>query len=411
MKDDDVSQDCYRGDEMVTAIRHGQLSRGRWLAWQNLQESTSPLCEKEIRRLYVNEADDYLSNITLHELVWESSFAVANDEPRLVATIDEPDCCALGFSKDEDTVFQPELWDQCCSKFTQPKIISNDVDSNKCVRNDNDSTRRLCCDFYFGSSSYLYLPLLQELSLRLRVRTDQGNIMAYDLEQDGLLRHFDTAGVLWPTAYLLTLCVAGPRHCGISQLLDDAVATHPISSGPMVVELGTGIGIPAIVMTQTLQQLSNKKNKDIKQPSVVATDKSLPALALTLSNARAANVSSSHLTVGQLDFSNVTAVQEFRNLYGGFAVVLGSSLMFLFDPDKPELLLRVLDILLDERNPHAIAILAHTVDAVQLGADAGFRLVYRVPSSHFGMRSRHDDTSEFDISVYTRGLVTHLDEL
>ena len=398
--DDDSSRDCDPGNAFVTAIRRGNFSLARLLAQRILQES--PLCEKEIRQLYVNEADAYLSKVTFNGTGWESSFGTANVEPRVADTKD----CWVWDLTTEDNLLQPDLWSKCCSQLPQPSPRKKDAtnplgsppEMDECIR---DSHRRFCCDFYNGSSSYLHLPLLQELSLRLRVQTDEGSVVFY-LEQDGVLRQYDPSAILWPTAYLLSLCVAEPRRCGIPEIFD-AAAAHPVSSGTMVVELGTGIGAPAIVLSRSLQAFHNGWT-----PLVVATDKSRSALALTLSNARAASVSSL-LTADELDFSNLAALQAFRNMYGGFAIVLGSSLMSLFDPDKPEPLWQVLDILLDETNPHAIAILAHSVHSV-VEAGSGFRLVRRISGSHFGMRTRQEDASDFEISVYARQVATRMDE-
>lgn len=420
---DDLSlKDCDADSEdawsFVASVRHGHFSRARFLAQQILLRQPSPTaCEKSIRKLYIFEADRYLSNL----LDWQTALKSAKeegDQPRLVATVDAEDCWTWDLSQ-EDEFLDIDLWSQCCSQLPQPAVKTKDTtetfgshdEMDGCLR--NGSQRSLCCDFCQGTSCYLHLPLIEELSLRLRVQTDEGSIISFDLEQDGLLRRFDPAAVLWPTAYLLSLCLAGPRQCGIPEIYDAAAAAHLANNTTVALELGTGIGAPAIALSRTLRQQHRDDHHDepmTGQPLVMATDKSRSALALTLSNARAAQVSGL-LSVDELDFSDLAALQEFRDLHGGFAIVLGSSLMSLFDPDNPEPLWQVLNILLDEKNPHAVAILAYSVHSVRPEAGLGFRLARRISGDHFGMHTRQGDSSDFEISIYSRQASIRQDEL
>lgn len=45
------------------------------------------------------------------------------------------------------------------------------------------------------------------------MQSDEGNRRTYNVQQDGFLRRFDPAGILWPTGYFLTLCVSAPNRC------------------------------------------------------------------------------------------------------------------------------------------------------------------------------------------------------
>ena len=408
------------GDMMLLlekALKGCQFSKARVVAWQLL--SRAPRCAAFLRQRYTQEADKVLANLddltTLTECATQQnkSESISSTSPpqRLQAKIDDPDCWA--WDLDQDTLLPPDLWSTCCSllpqnsqstqKQSKALLFGGDNNDNTNICTDAKH-RSLCCDLFRGSSSYLHLPLLQELALRLRVETDQGNTLMYELEQDGFLRQFDTAGILWPTAYLLSLCLASPRKCGIETLVRTAIAGVSSKESTLAMELGTGIGAPAIVLADFLKEVSTTL---LHGPAVMATDISRAALALTASNAAYTNV---QLSLHELDFMNLTAVRQFSRDNGGFAIVLGSSLMALYGPENTQILWQVLDLLLDENNPHAIAILSHSIHSIPSQAGAGLNRVTYIPGNHpsLGMRTRQgsgdfDNASyDFAISVFGR---------
>jgi hypothetical protein len=233
--------------------------------------------------------------------------------------------------------------------------------------------------------------------------------------------------------------------------------------GPVAVELGTGIGAPSIVLTLILQQKREYHNAKRAQakctpvedengvatssspPLLVATDVAPQSLAITLANARFNGATA--LAVASLNFTNIQEVQAFRTQYfaatksstnptdtaddlstttvvastiasttttsttsvtrNGFTILLGSSLQALFHDSamrETKMLWNVLDELLDTDNPHAVAILAHTIDDPidDPPVDSDFVLSRRVSGDVFDMTTRSGDTSEFVLSIFQR---------
>jgi hypothetical protein len=80
--------------------------------------------------------------------------------------------------------------------------------------------------------------------------------------------------------------------------------------------------------------------------------------------------------------------------------------MALFDPLQSDQLWYVLDILLDRHNPHALVLLAHSVDTFQVPPEMkqqGWELIHRISGQTVDMMTRNkDDTSCFEISVIRR---------
>lgn len=382
---------------MVEASRNGDFSQARWHA----QKSPST-CSTSLAQNYVREADTFLKNYNPNQI------RMSNNNLRADPHVDGADC--WNFNASVYKISTHSWWDACCSQLTLGREINNynkrrpfdakhDHFWQQCHHSDGS---RLCCDLFHGSSNYLNLPLLNELAVRLRVETDvigsiggPTKVETYNLEQDGFLRKYDVAGILWPTGYLLGLCVARPRFCGVPEILQAIEVKTTVSSGrAAVVELGAGIGVPSIVLARSLNI------------SVMATDKAPHALALTAANSQAANAS---VQTALLDHSNATDIVRFLDEHAspGFAVVLGSSLQAMFDvttDDQDHQLWKSLDLLLDPSNPHAVALLAHSVKTLHSPRDGGFRLVRSISGNQFGMKTRYGEESDFEISVFKRQL-------
>ena len=413
--------ECYE-TAVVEAVSKGHFSQSRWLAEQALHAGCGN--PQRLAELYQQHANDWLDRNN-------NACFTQPDAPRQhhvqSSPMDEPDCWS--FDVIENTGEDPlELWDECCSQVSsvldQAAQHSCDVfflsqSHSSSHQNPSDiasapnlptTCRRgqqhqhMCCDFRQGTSSYLRLPVLRELAIRLAIQNDDGDdgstgaVEIFDIEQDGFLRMYDTSIVLWPAAYLLTLCVAAPTRCGVPELYKS------IESGPTV-ELGAGIGIPSIALSYI-----HKQRLSSSAASVFATDVSRRGLMLTATNALAANTS---VIPVLLNHSNITAVTEFRNQYAphGFSIVLGSALQDLFHEstrEKDDKLWNVLDVLLaedddvDDGHHASIVLLSHTIHALQLPLDGRFERIRIISGDVFGMKTRWSSSSDFEISVLRR---------
>ena len=410
--------DPCHDEAVVEAIRNGDFSAARYYAHQSHSaSSTCTSSTSSLSQLYICEADNFLK----HNNPNHNHLPISKRKKlRLESHVDRPDCWNLNFNGDK--IAMHTWWDRCCSQLFLFQSGKNKHDnssvrhpfnterdhSSRCQRSDGS---RLCCELSRGSSTYLHLPLLNELAVRLRVETDiigttyggpARRVETYNLEQDGFLRKYDVAGILWPTGYLLGLCVAGPDFCGVPEIhhaIEASATTDDIgtniaaaSSRALAVELGAGIGVPSIVLARSLGI------------SVVATDQAPHALALTSANSQAANAS---VQTALLDHFNATDVVRFLEELAspGFAVVLGSSLQAMFDvstEDPEHQLWKTLELLLDPANPHAVALLAHSIKTLQPPRDGGFRHVRTISGNLFGMKTRYGKESDFEISVFQR---------
>lgn len=382
-----AEQGCSATEGISTAIRNNDFIKARFLALQALQSGSCR--EEQLARVYQHEADSMLANRggdTVPTLT-RTHMVHARD--------DEVGC----WNFDPDQGDQVEWWDECCSQATSPKDTSGDLlgssfqDSSEkqCYR----GVHRMCCDFYQGSSSYLRLPVLRELSLRLQVDTDDDSRRTYNVQQDGFLRRFDPAGILWPTGYFLTLCVSAPNLCGVPELYKAAELYSSSSrTNVMALELGAGLGLPSIALTETLSC------------RVVATDKAPHALQLMEDN-RVINApkTTTVVTSAHLDHYNMSGVTEFRQMQdSGFAIILGSALQALFDEstrDKDHHLWKVLDTLL-EHSDTSIVLLAHTIHSLEVPENGEFIRLRTISGRKFGMKTRWGDASDFEISLFRR---------
>jgi hypothetical protein len=239
------------------------------------------------------------------------------------------------------------------------------------------------------------------------------------LEQDGFLRPFDVSSLLWPAGYLLTLCVASPINCGaleVSKALDFAL-NHGIVDKPYALELGAGIGGPSLAMSIFIAdaikaRAGGKQVYPSPQSFVVATDFAPHSLALLIANTQA---NKAPVTIARADHMNVTSLSELKERSfphdggeTGFAIVLGSSLQAFFvgTEESSADLWKALDVLLDRRNPHAVAVLAHTkAEPVHPPSDGRFRLCRRISGDKFRMKTRSGEESDFVISVFQRDVL------
>jgi hypothetical protein len=138
------------------------------------------------------------------------------------------------------------MWVDCC---TDPAVAPG-----SCF--EQQLSAEGCCAFSTASSSYLAIPALRATTVYVQLpraywsRTDFWPLLR--LEQDGFLRVFDVATILWPAGYLLTQWVATQRLAGLR-----------------VLELGSGVGAASVAAARGGAR-------------VVATDLEARSLALTV---------------------------------------------------------------------------------------------------------------------------------
>lgn len=453
-------------EEIQSMVLSGKLSSARRRALEVVWEN--PKLKAPISKAYVDsfhKAFREKGNIYLQE-IHQSANSIDEHRVRLQARRDDPHC-VKDMAKEVDLASTNvnELWDESCSILppsdspTQWSLgLSTPWEGS---RTPFVSSVHPCCEFGPDSWAYLRLPTLHEPAVRLnipqlRIHPDlqeTETTMFLDLEQDGYIRLFDVDGILWPSGYLLSLCLGDVMGCPIPELhellkweletyvsasssKDDCITgRHP----PLAIELGAGIGAPSIALSKSLQRMGFsapttcdriQRDSDDYGPFVLATDVSPFALALTMSNAAFNNVSDT-LSTAPIDHFNETALQEVKNRFfpssadiasigrhaKGFSLVMGSSLQALFqDSGEQGPLWAALEILLDMDNPRALAIFVHTrterLDP-PMKDSIPFRLIRRVSGSlkEFGkMITRTNDPSDFEICIFKPIVGTSINE-
>lgn len=387
--------------EIVELVSVGALSSARLLALTSL--SQAPECKHDIITAYVKTANEKLQDEHYLSYVYGAFHPATSKRP--VARPDRGDC----LYGHDDLLRAADEWDECCSIL--PGAEEQTVDLFGMSLDDKKSciTSNRCCELFVGSSSYLRLPALHEPALRVRVRSKNDNFQVLELEQDGFLRPFDKAGILWPSGYLMAQCVADPIRCGAPEL-QRALESSSSSGRPEAIELGAGVGAPSIALALYLQNNHYGPNNNGKA-FVVATDLAPHAMALATVNAKA-NLAHTHVALARVNHTDIAALEAVKSKFSldkqevrGFAVVMGSSLESLFEAteDPQSRIWTILDVLLDHTNPHSIAVLTHTTtDPLQAPVDGSFRLLRKVSGSVFGMQARAGNASCFEISLFQR---------
>lgn len=409
-------------NEIRQLVYSGRLSEARWVALQHLDHFD----RKVLSKAYIESFDDavkfhgskgYLDKV-------QGALREESTMKRVVAKRDTSGCMpAVALGSADPT----KEWDECCSILPQEQHHQRQNgqreiswDNNTLDRESSDASlgcmvSNPCCEFSVGSSAHLRLPSLHEPALRIRIGDASKQLArsstVLELEQDGYLRLFDVAGILWPTGYLLSQCLADPSSCGIGDLLDQATAG--VSSKPFAIELGTGVGAPSISLALHLQKQNTQGHDSPPAVLVVATDVAPHALALSTANAWFNEVTT--LTFDVMNHFNTASVEEIRDRYfprdttsgqhGGFPVVIGSSLQSFFSnsSDPNSAVWKTLEILLDGDNPHALAIFVHVRDEPLVPpSDGSFELVRQISGDKFGMQTRARDSSDFGIFVFRR---------
>ena len=427
-------------------VKEARVSEARWIALEYLRRNPTLQHQKQLARVFVGAYSQALSSFPRgRDFVTEVQNALTEDMigrfHHDISKSDNPGCQPVPVPILLETeVFQSDStgrvvssltqWDDCCSIL--PTIIqsTDEIDSNSLevvhpVVESKCSVENPCCALSVGSLAYLRLPILQEPVVSVKLNID-GNPRTLSFEQDGYLRPFDPSGVLWPTGYLLTQCIANLQQCGgIEDLFHLAWSdyVHSNVSGPFALELGAGLGVPSITLSLLLKSRRRLQgdtvpphamNSTKSLPLVVATDIAPHAVATILTNARL-NQATGIIKGRVLNHSNVddvvvgasrrTTVPDGGGR--GYHLVLGSSLQDFFDtpPNDPSSLLiwKGLEVLLDRTNPHALAIFVHGQSALTAPQDGGsFELIRRISGDHFGMQTLWGASSDFEIFVFRR---------
>lgn len=358
--------------EVRDTVLRGELSLARWKALHFLDQVE--ICKDKIVAAYQDASDEFYSEKDFLKRILHASA-----ESRRTVVVPNKEECSSDLFFNDNGEFVNEKWDRCCSLLPW---------NNKYEQKRRNFFAELpdVCEISLGSASHLRLPAINEPSLRLRI----GSTVLY-IEQEGYLRPFDVAGILWPSGFLLSQCLADAMAC--HPLLGQHLQRLSTDDSPVAIELGAGIGVASITL---LSQLGAYQ--------VLATDTSPHSWALTLSNAMANNVS---VLVDHLNHTNVQSLTTIRQEYRpkeGFLIVMGSSLQLLFQntSSSDAFLWKALDVLLADRG---IGVFAHTAtEALQHPADGRYSLMTRISGDQYDMKTRGGTSSDFEIVVFQRRL-------
>lgn len=266
----------------------------------------------------------------------------------------------------------------------------------------------LCCGIASAGDA-LELPLLHEPSLHLVWNTST-SVSTVRVEQDGFLRPYDMATVLWPAGYLLSLWVASlgveqerwlwPTATTAACTLPEAETTTRPPAAPAhrrAIELGCGTGTASLAAA-----------KSGRFSSVLATDAATRALALATANA-ALNGVDDIVQAQRLDWLADSSVEAIAAQHGTFDLVLGAALQFETWEARLWSVLRAIT------HPGSIVALAHTTGVVfgahafssdEEGAvveESGFHELKRISGLSFGFHTRWaQDVSDFEIVLFRR---------
>lgn len=214
-------------DEYRRLVESGNLSLARRRALEASQNPSSTKCKRnDIAKVYVEtfkECYDAGGNEYLRQIIKSIHM---NNQPTLIATKDSPNCSKT--HSDWNTVDPYELWDESCSILQRENMEMIIRPSNEFSLSSLSwqkpfsgfSPQAQCCVFTPGSWTYLRLPAIHEPAIRLGIPyhhydgaqrnssiSTKVSTTFLNLEQDGYLRPYDVAGILWPTGYMLSLCL------------------------------------------------------------------------------------------------------------------------------------------------------------------------------------------------------------
>ena len=290
--------------------------------------------------------------------------------------------------------FPVGLWNACCSKVSWRNRPNGSTGSVSSMVIDpfflgatvvDDPCASFCCELHELSTAALHLPLLDELALRLRVDialpndTTSKQTNTFFIQQDGWLRPYEPSTVLWPTGYLLALCLSQPARCG------DIGNTRR----RVILEIGPGVGAALVVASRVFTP-----------EMIIAVDASTAALALVHDNLlyQSSEVASSPRVI--LHHANIMT-DAVCDRFGPVDMVLVSSVPALLQ--QHDLLESLLDCWLDS---DGVAVIAYSLEQPPPIIDNNYDHYNRVIISarQLSLRTRRsytsdDDDDEFSIAV------------
>lgn len=276
-----------------------------------------------------------------------------------------------------DYLLQSQSWEACCTRLSTAM-------SKDCGASTPSSPQ---CAISSGSVASLQLPLLLEPSVALRLH-DGKRILQID--QDGFLRPFDMATVVWPAGFLLSLW-SSDRDAQHRLHLIGSGADPVCSSGLKVLDLGSGTGAAALAAAASLGEGA----------SVMATDRANQSLALVTANAALNELR--NVRVAPLDYESDVDVASFSEAHGPYDLILGGALMTFVTTPRIWPVLRSLTSGSMARGGSVVA-LAHTVGTIPTPPEgSGFHELERISGLEYGFHTRWaSDESDFEIVVLQR---------
>lgn len=238
-----------------------------------------------------------------------------------------------------------------------------------------------------------------------------------EIEQEGQLSLYDVSGVLWPSGYLLGLCLNDPIACGIPEITQITQQQE----FTLALELGAGVAFPSVAFAKYLASSGMNTCQDYgtctsreQTPVIVATDTSKLSLGLIVSNTYINGVG--HLVnASEINHMNIESISKLHQRYyprgGGFDLIFGSSLQGFFDgSSNPDAVLwHSLDKLLSRSNPGALVVFSHVMTGnerivvpVTKECDNSFEIVRRISGDIFLMSTRDGSMSDFELVVLKR---------
>ena len=401
-------------EEIELRVQAGDLTSARKLAFECLVSTHVSPCppEDSTKRSSASAAANLFRQEAYLELVKD---AAASDNPN--PNLGSDDCTKIeSFETIGPLSFGSELaqteheknhgsrvidkWRECCS-FFRPRGPGETPSA--C---EDDTGRFVCCHLSPGLDNHLILPALREPSVTVRLRLEGGIENDITIEQDGDLRPFAVAGVLWPAGYLLGLCLSNPTECGVPEVFDSLQRGN--TNAPIAVEIGSGVGFATISLAKALQSTKTCSQPG-KSPVVIATDFKDPSLALITSNAQINNVGDL-VTAFKANHTDQDSLSDLLNTWSkrGFDLVIGSSLQALFDATETAEapLWAALDALVSKSNHDATVLLAHVKsenERIKLPIENSlFQIAKRISGDHFGMTTSNGSPSDFEIVVLRR---------
>ena len=392
-------------EEIELRVQAGDLTSARKIAFECFLHPVSPCpSEESIKRSYESATANLFRQDAYLELVKDgatsdnSDGGTSGDDCTKIESLEIRSPLSFGIELPQREHEKNhgsrviEKWMECCS-FFRPR------DDKIC---EDDTGRSVCCHLSPGLDNHLVLPALREPSVTVGLRLERG-IEHVTIEQDGDLRMFDVAGVLWPAGYLLGLCLSNPNECELPEVFDSLRGGNTVA-----VEIGSGVGFASISLAKALQS-TNVCSQPGKSPVVIAADIKDSSLALITSNAKRNGVGN-FVTAFKANHTDQDSLSHMLNTWAqrGFDLVIGSSLQALFDATETveAPLWATLDALVSKSNPDATVLLAHVKsenERIKLHSENGkFQIAKRISGDQFNMTTSDGSPSDFEIVVIRR---------